>query len=143
MKKMTVIFLLLLCFVFITYTAYATNTNDKFINALRNCSHYSNSGTIPLQSMKINSTTSILGWNNGKCAYREMMNINGTNISINCRFTKSQILDITSTADAYLKTLPSNMKFDSLQLESIQNNPVSAVFNKYIQDPSICSISNI
>ena len=140
-KKITLLFLLLLCLGFVAYATYAANTNDKFINALRNCTPYAGSGTVPLQSMNIKSTNRIIGWNNGKCVYRETMSINGNNIRINCRFTKSQIHNITSTADAYLKTLPKNISLDSLPIEFMQNNPVSTVFNEYIQDPSTCSIS--
>ena len=119
-------------------------SDDKFINALRNCSNYTDSGTINADGISASSTKQILGWNNHKCTYKENINMNGINANITCRFTKSQINEITSVADAYFLTLKySKEKPDTSSLDAVKNNPLTNVFNKYVQDPSVCEINGL
>ena len=137
MKKF-LITLLVICF---CLAVYAKTQDDKFINALRNCSSYKDSGSVDAEGMTALSKKEITGWNNDKCVYKEAVSLNGTNINIKCNFSKAQIKEITSVADAYYITQQySQENIDTSSLDAIKNNPLANVFNKYIQDPNVCSI---
>ena len=123
---------------------YATNSDDKFINALRNCSSYKESGTINVQGISAQSSKSILGWNNDKCTYKENLVISGMNTNVTCHFSRPQIKEISDVADAYFLTLKySNENVDTSSVEAAQNTPLAHVFNKYLQDPQVCTISGM
>lgn len=140
MKK----FFITLTVICICLAVYAKSQDDKFINALRNCSKYESSGDVNTQGVNAQSHTEILGWHNEKCGYKETINLNGVNVNISCHFSKSQVKEITSVADAYYTTLQySNESPDTSSLDAIQNNPLANVFNKYIQDPNVCTIGGL
>ena len=137
MKK----FIIALFIFSICLTVFAKTQEDKFINALRNCSSYHDSGNINTDGVNVVSTKEITGWNNGKCSYKESLNLNGTNVNIKCSFPQGAIREITSVADAYFLTLQySNEKSDTSSIEAVKNNPLANVFNKYVQDPSVCTV---
>ena len=126
----------------ICIAVYAKSQDDKFINALRDCSSYKESGNINTDGVNAQSTKEITGWNSDKCVYKEAINLNGTHVNIKCNFTKSQINEITTVADAYYVTLKySQESIDTSSVDAIKNNPLANVFNKYIQDPKVCSIN--
>lgn len=140
MKK----FLITSMVICICIAVYAKSQDDKFINALRNCSSYRESGNVNTDGVTAKSTKMIAGWQDGKCAYREAINLNGVNVNIKCNFSKAQIHEITSVADAYLLTLQySGDNIDTSSADAIKNNPLANVFNKYIQDPSVCELSGL
>ena len=140
MKKFLVAFFVIsMCL-----TVYAKTQDDKFIDALRNCSSYSDSGQVTTDGITAVSTKEISGWNGGRCVYREKINLNGANVNIRCNFSKAQINEITSVADAYFLTLKySQQSIDTSSMDAIKNNPLANVFNKYIQDPSVCSVGGL
>ena len=116
-------------------------SGDKYIDALRDCSQFSDSGDVAVDGIQATSKKQIFGWVNGKCKYKESISMNGINADILCNFTKPQIKEIVSVADAYYYTLKySGESPDTASFDAIKNNPVSNVFNKYLQDPSVCSI---
>ena len=138
MKKL----LIAISIICICIAVYAKTQDDKFINALRDCSPYRDSGNINSDGINAQSTKEITGWNNGKCTYKEAINLNGANVNIKCNFSKSQIEEITSVADAYYLTLQySKENVDSLSADAIKNNPLTNVFNKYLQNPNVCSMN--
>ena len=117
-------------------------SGDKYIDALRNCSLYSETGDVAVDGIQASSKKQILGWIDGKCKYKETINMNGINANVLCNFTKPQIKEIVSVADAYFYTLKYSGEMpDTSSLESVKSNPVSNVFTKYMQDPNVCSIS--
>ena len=140
MKK----FLIVLSVVSICLAVYAKTQDDNFINALRSCSSFRDSGVINTDGINAQSTKEISGWQNGKCAYRETINLNGANVDIKCNFSQAQIKEITSVADAYFLTLRySQEQVDTSSIDAVKNNPLANVFNKYIQDPNVCSIGGL
>ena len=140
MKK----FFIALIVVGICLAVYAKNQDDKFINALRNCSSYRDSGQVNTDGITALSTKEIIGWNDGRCVYRENINLNGANVNIRCNFSKAQLNEITSVADAYFLTLKySQQSIDTSSIDAIKNNPLANVFNKYIQDPNVCSVGGL
>ena len=137
MKK----FLITLSIISICLAVYAKTQDDKFINALRDCSSYSDSGDVHTEGITAKSSKEISGWHDGKCTYKESLNLNGTKVNITCNFSKAQIKEISSVADAYYLTLQySQEPVDTSSFDAVKNNPLSNVFNKYIQDPSVCTI---
>jgi len=96
MKKILASIVLIFCL-----TLIAKAGDDKFIDALRNCSYYHDSGTVNIQGLSVVSTKSISGWNNDKCTYRENVKLNGADMNITCKFTKPQIKEITSVAEIH------------------------------------------
>lgn len=139
MKKILTSIILIFCL-----TLVVKASDDKFIEALRDCSNYYDSGTVNVQGINVVSKKSISGWNNDKCTYREDINMNGSDIAIVCKFTRPQIQEISSVADAYFLTQKySGEKPDTSSLDAIQNNPIANVFNKYLQDSSVCEMSGL
>lgn len=140
MKK----FFILLSIVCVCITVYAKTHDDKFINALRSCSSYSESGDINTDGIIAKTTKEISGWHNNRCEYQETINLNGARVNIKCKFSKPQIQEISSVADAYYLTLKySGESADISSLNAVKNNPLANVFNKYIQDPDVCSIGGL
>ncbi len=123
----------------------AVNANDdRFIEALKNCSHYTDSGSVNVSGVNAVTTKSISGWQNEKCIYKENLKMNGTNMNVSCHFSKPQIKEITSVADAYFLTQKySATETDLSSLDAVKNNPLVNVFNKYLQDPSVCQITGM
>lgn len=141
MKKFY-IFLLLSSVVCISI-AYA-QTNDAFINALRNCTPYNSSGELTVNGINATSTKRMQGWSNEKCTYKETLSFGGNNVTTVCRFSKPQIQEIVSVADAYFLTQQySNEELDTSSLDGIQNNPVAKVLGKYLQDPNVCTMEGL
>ena len=119
-------------------------SDDKFINALRTCSAFSDSGTVNAEGISAKTTKQITGWHDGKCTYKENVNISGMNVNMTCRFSKPQIQEITSVADAYYLTLKySHENVDTSSLDAVKNNPLANVLNKYLQDQSVCEMSGL
>ena len=137
MKK----FLIVASVLCLCIAVYAKSQDDKFINALRSCASYTDSGNVTTDGINAISTKVIAGWHDGKCAYKEAINLNGAHVNIQCRFPKTAINEITSVADAYYMTLQYSKEQPDTSSEAIKNNPLANVFNKYLQDPSVCSIN--
>jgi len=139
MKKILTSIILVFCL-----TLIVKASNDMFIEALRNCSNYHDSGTVNVDGMNIVTTKSVSGWNNDKCTYKEKINMNGTDVTIACKFSRPQIKEIVSVADAYFLTQKySGEQTDTSSLDAVKNNPITNVFNKYLQDPSVCEMSGL
>ena len=139
MKKY--ITLLLILILMCICTTYAQN-RDPFINALRNCTPYNSSGDMTVNGVAATSTRQMQGWNNDKCTYKETIIFNGQKITTVCRFSKEQIHEIVSVSDAYdLTQRYTEEDIDLSSPEAIKNNPVAKVMQKYLQDPSVCTIN--
>ena len=125
-------------------SVFAQN-EDKFIDALRTCSPlYKESDTINVGGVNAISTKSMSGWNNNICVYKEIIKMNGMNITTTCNFTKKQTQEIVSVADAYYLTMRYNSeKIDTSSPEAVKNNPLFNVMNKYLQDSSVCTMSGL
>ena len=135
MKK----FLVILCFIFICHSVQAEN--DKFIEALRNCYPYHGSAIININGVNTKSNKQMLGWQDNKCTYKETVSFGENKISTVCKFSKPQIEEIVSVADAYYLTLKYTKEdIDLSSTDAVQNNPVVRVLNKYLQDPEVCQI---
>ena len=119
-------------------------SDDVFINALRTCSNFRDSGTVNTEGVSAKTTKQITGWHDGKCTYKENIKMNGLNINMTCHFTKAQIQEITSVADAYYLTLKySQEQTDLSSPDAAKNNPLANVFNKYLQDQSVCEMNGL
>jgi hypothetical protein len=121
----------------------AANTGDKFIESLRNCSLYNESGSLNIGGIQAHSAKQIIGWQDNKCVYKEIINYSSTNIITVCKFTQPQIRDIILAAESYYSTLNNSENTpNSLSFESVQNNPFAMVMNRYLQDTSICTMNS-
>ena len=138
MKKF--LFIISIVFTILTVTA----NEDDFIKSLKNCTPYSQTGTVTTEGMDVTSKKQILGHQVDKCVYKETVNFGGANTSFTCKFSKAQINEITSVMNAYsLVQQYSGEKVDTSSISNVQNNPVVKVWNKYLQDPSVCAIEGI
>ncbi len=114
---------------------------DAFIDALRNCLPLHDSDIINVNGINAKSVKQISGWQDGKCTYKETVNFGGNNVATVCKFTKPQIHEIVSVADAYALTQKySQDDIDLTSTDAVKNNPVVNVLSKYLQDPSVCSM---
>ena len=138
MKKYLVITLAILL------TAIMVSAKDDFASSLKNCSSYTDSGIVDTEGMKVKSTKQILGWQGDRCVYKEKVNFSGMDVTTTCKLTKSQITELTSVMNAYsLVQKYSGDSVDTSSLSAVQNNPVIKVWNKFLQDPSTCTMSGL
>lgn len=134
---------ILLSIVFIA-TIVTVIAEQDFAASLKNCSSYSESGSVQAEGMNVTSRKQITGWEGDRCVYKEAINFSGINAVVTCKLTKPQITEITSVMNAYsLVQKYSNEKIDTSSLSNVQDNPVVKVWNKYLQDPSTCTMSGL
>ena len=136
MKKYLVFGLLLLC-----AAVFAVSDDEVFYTALQSCSQYTDSGQINTEGMNVKFKNQILGWDNGKCTYKEYVNYSGMNSCTTCKFSQKQIDELVKVMRAYSTVQRySGEKIDTSSLSGVQNNPVVKVWNKYLQDSSVCTM---
>ncbi len=114
----------------------------KFTDMLKNCTPFSDSGTVNMLETTVQSRKNIKGWNGDRCIYQESVSFMNIESNVVCRFTKPQLEEIASVVDAYeLVQQYSDEAPDFSSLTAAQNNPVAKVWNKYMQDSSVCTIT--
>ena len=122
----------------------SAQNEDMFINALRNCTPYNSSDEININGITATSVKQMQGWQGDKCYYKETVKLNGMDFTTSCKFTKEQIHEIVSVADAYFLTQKySKEEIDLSSSDTVKNNPIVQVLNKYLQDSSVCSIQGL
>ncbi len=133
-------------FVFVFALILATLTvladDARFTNALKNCSSYSESGTVNTEGMNVTSDKKILGWEGDKCVYQEKVRFSGIDSCITCKLSRAQINELVSVMEAYaLVQKYSTEDVDTSSVSAVQNNPVVKAWNKYFQDSSVCTMT--
>ena len=138
MKKYIIVILI---FIVSNIIAVLAQNDDIFINALRNCTPYNSSDEIDINGTKATSKKQMQGWHGDKCTFKETVKLNGMNFVTTCQFSKNQIQEIVSASDNYFSTLKySNKQIDISSPDAVKDNPVVQILNKYLQDPSVCTI---
>ena len=138
MKK----FYLVLCLLIFCLSANAQR--DEFVDSLRNCTPYSESGVINVNGIDAKSYKQMTGWQNDKCVYKETVLFGTNKVTTKCGFTRPQIDEITSVADAYYLTLKyTDEEIDTSSVDAVKNNPLVKVLNKYLQDPNVCTMEGL
>ena len=118
--------------------------NSDFLSSFRSCSRYSESGNVKTEGLDVVSQKQILGMQDNKCVYKETVKFAGIEASTVCKFTKPQIAEIVSVMEAYsLVQKYSNEDVDTSSLSGVSNNPVVKVWNKYLNDSSVCSFEGL
>lgn len=137
MKK---ILLFLACVTVPTLCVYADH-DERFFNALSTCAPYASNGTVDTQGISADYKSQIIGWQNDKCLYKETVQFSGIDSCVTCKFSQNQIDELVKVMKAY-QTIQaySGEEPDISDLESVKNNPVVKIWNKYLQDPSTCSL---
>ena len=124
----------------ILISVYAEGT--KFTDAFRNCTPFRDTGSVNMLDTTVQSRKNIKGWDGDRCVYNENVSFMGIESNVVCKFTKPQLEEIASVVDAYeLVQQYSGTTPDFSSIDSAQNNPVSKVWSKYMQDSSICTIT--
>lgn len=138
-KSLLIVFVLFFAVVICSFAE-----NNDFISSLRNCSSYSESGTVDTDGLTVNSTKQIVGWEGSKCIYKETVSFSGINTCVTCKFSKNQIAELANVTQAY-ETIQkyTNTKVDTSSVDAVKDNPVVKTWNKYLQDQSVCNMSMI
>ena len=114
----------------------------KFAYALKNCSSYSESGSVQNDGINVTSSKKILGWQGDKCVYQEKLNFSGVDSCVTCKLSKTQIDELVNVMQSYAVVQQySKSKVDTSNLSAVQDNPVVKAWSKYLQDSSVCTIS--
>lgn len=138
MKK----YFILTIFIIICTTLIALAEDVRFINALKSCSSYSESGVVNTEGLNVTSNKKILGWEGDKCVYQEKVQFSGVDSCITCKLSRAQIDELVSVMEAYAlvqKYSPDNV--DTSSVSAVQDNPVVKAWNKYLQDSSVCTMT--
>ena len=116
--------------------------DGKFAYALKNCSSYSESGSVQTDGINVTSTKKILGWQGDKCVYQEKVNFSGVDSCVTCKLSKAQINELVNVMQSYAVVQQySKSNVDTSNLSAVQDNPVVKAWSKYLQDSSVCTIS--
>ena len=114
----------------------------KFAYALKNCSSYSESGSVQTDGINVTSSKKILGWQGDKCVYQEKLNFSGVDSCVTCKLSTTQIDELVNVMQSYAVVQQySKSKVDTSNLSAVQDNPVVKAWSKYLQDSSVCTIS--
>ena len=114
----------------------------KFAYALKNCSSYSESGSVQTDGINVTSSKKILGWQGDKCVYQEKVNFSGVDSCVTCKLSKAQINELVNVMQSYAVVQQySKSNVDTSNLSAVQDNPVVKAWSKYLQDSSVCTIS--
>lgn len=114
----------------------------KFAYALKNCSSYSESGSVQTDGINVTSSKKILGWQGDKCVYQEKLNFSGVDSCVTCKLSKAQINELVNVMQSYAVVQQySKSNVDTSNLSAVQDNPVVKAWSKYLQDSSVCTIS--
>ena len=114
----------------------------KFAYALKNCSSYSESGSVQTDGINVTSSKKILGWQGDKCVYQEKLNFSGVDSCVTCKLSKTQIDELVNVMQSYAVVQQySKSNVDTSNLSAVQDNPVVKAWSKYLQDSSVCTIS--
>lgn len=114
----------------------------KFAYALKNCSSYSESGSVQTDGINVTSSKKILGWQGDKCVYQEKVNFSGVDSCVTCKLSKAQINELVNVMQSYAVVQQySKSSVDTSNLSAVQDNPVVKAWSKYLQDSSVCTIS--
>ena len=114
----------------------------KFAYALKNCSSYSESGSVQTDGINVTSSKKILGWQGDKCVYQEKLHFSGVDSCVTCKVSKTQIDELVNVMQSYAVVQQySKSKVDTSNLSAVQDNPVVKAWSKYLQDSSVCTIS--
>ena len=114
----------------------------KFAYALKNCSSYSESGSVQTDGINVTSSKKILGWQGDKCVYQEKVNFSGVDSCVTCKLYKAQINELVNVMQSYAVVQQySKSKVDTSNLSAVQDNPVVKAWSKYLQDSFVCTIS--
>ena len=114
----------------------------KFAYALKNCSSYSESGSVQTDGINVTSSKKILGWQGDKCVYQEKLNFSGVDSCVTCKLSNTQIDELVNVMQSYAVVQQySKSKVDTSNLSAVQDNPVVKAWSKYLQDSSVCTIS--
>lgn len=131
----------LFCAVLLCTAIVVSADDNKFYNALQTCSPYSDGGQVSTEGMNVSFKNEIVGKSGDKCIYKEIVNFSGINSCTTCKFSQKQIDELVKVMRAYSTVMQySEEKVDVSKLSNVQNNPVVKVWNKYLQDSSICTM---
>ena len=114
----------------------------KFSYALKNCSSYSESGSVQTDGINVTSSKKILGWQGDICVYQEKINFSEVDSCVTCKLSKTQIDELVNVMQSYAVVQQySKSKVDTSNLSAVQDNPVVKAWSKYLQDSSVCTIA--
>lgn len=136
MKRFLSIFVLL-----VLASISVTADDEQFYNALQNCSQFSDGGITTTDGQQVKFRNVISGWQGDKCVYKEIINYGGMDVCVTCKLSKSQLNEIVDVMRAYSTVQKySGAPVDISSLDAVKNNPVVNVWNKYLQDSSVCAM---
>ncbi len=141
MKIKTIVLSVILILFAICNTAFAQDEIMSFAQCLRECKGYFGSETIDLSSIKMTTTKQILGFNGGKCTYKEHIKTKDASYTVNCTFTKAQINELADEIDKF-ESNPDNQNIDVNDMEQVQNASVSQAWSKYLMDGNVCTLEH-
>ena len=119
----------------------AVAEEDAFVTALQNCSNFSDGGQVTTDGMVVKFKNQILGREGDKCVYKEFVSFSGMDTCTTCKLSQRQINEIINVMRAYSTVQRySGETIDTSSVSNVQNNPVVKVWNKYLQDSSVCTM---
>lgn len=112
----------------------------NFTRALANCSNYSQEGSIPFQGEIFNIKITLQKGKNGTCTYKEKIYQDIGYEQLTCNFDKNQLQFITKSMIEFSNLFKNEIAKNKIFEAKLSSNGV--VFQKYLIEPKICSISH-
>lgn len=137
MQKFLVLNLIFAC----TCLLVKAEHDERFFNALSNCTPYVSNGSIEVSNVIADYKSQIWGWENDRCVYKENVRFSNIDSCLTCKFSRADISEIMGVMKQYKITQSySGDEVDIMNVEELKNTPVAKVWNRYLHDPTVCQL---
>ena len=125
----------------ITVLTVMAEHDQRFFKALSNCTPYISNGSIEVSNVIVDYKSQIFGWENDRCVYKETVKFSDIDSCVICHFSRSQIADILGVMKNYkIAQSSTGEEVDIMNVKELKNTPVAKVWNRYLQDPTVCQL---
>ena len=116
--------------------------DERLLNALKNCQPYTGYGSLEIKGVSADYKTQVVGLDEqNRCVYKKYVTVFDQELCTVCKFTRYHISEIVRTMNTYeVGYNESGEEVNIEDVEAIKNTPVVKLWNRYLNDPSICNV---
>ena len=116
--------------------------DERLLNALKNCQPYTGYGSLEIKGVSADYKTQVVGLDEqNRCVYKKYVTVFDQELSTVCKYTRYHISEIVRTMNTYeVGYNEYGEEVDIEDVEAIKNTPVVKLWNRYLNNPSICNV---
>lgn len=137
MKKLLVgILFLIVC------VSVQAKEDDLFLSSFMSCTPYTEKNSNEMFGMQVKSSLQILGLRNGLCGFKSSISTPSGDANIECNFTEAQRQEMISSMQDNSAEIEAAARQSFDAGSQLMENPAVIIFNKYLNDTSVCTVTN-